>query len=568
MEIKWIKVHNFRSYRDVEFHLDNYSIIVGANNSGKTTFLTALRALYDDKVKFAESDVPFEEGDGESWIDATYKLSEDEFNALAEKYQQADHTFKIRKYLRSSENKVKKNQSNIYGYEFNELSNNQFYGARNVSEAKIGDIIYIPELSTVQDELKFSGPSLLRDAVSDLFSDLLERSNALDELSDAFDDFNATLRKTKNRDDTGLLELVDSINNDIKEFGITFDLNFLSLLPSELIKYTFKHTLRDAISKKELDISAVGQGALRRLIFSIIKASSQSKAKRNKENSEDGFSPHLKLLLFDEPEAFLHPHQQQILRDGLIEMSLSGEFQVIITNHSPYFLSKNIDLLPGLIRLEKDGLSTKVYQITRCELDDLLSHNGGYRTFLQNKCSETKDKVLLEIINNELTKTDWDLEEEFLWYTLLLDSDSCAAFYDSHVILCEGPSDRAVIKKILSGTEFRQDRNNLQVISTNGKFNIHRYMGLFDKFGISHSAIYDDDEPKQRQSLFNEFLNTAKTPHSKNLVPLPKNLESFLGVSPPKKDSLKPVSILKQLGNGKIIPSKIEDFKGLVRKLL
>jgi len=43
MKIKSIKIHNFRSIKDTEFMLNDYNVLVGANNSSKTNILTALR---------------------------------------------------------------------------------------------------------------------------------------------------------------------------------------------------------------------------------------------------------------------------------------------------------------------------------------------------------------------------------------------------------------------------------------------------------------------------------------------------------------------------------------------
>ena len=70
MKIKSIKIHNFRSIKDAKFDLYNYNVLLGANNSGKTNVLTALRIFYEDGIKFNEkTDFPkFQTDDEESWI--------------------------------------------------------------------------------------------------------------------------------------------------------------------------------------------------------------------------------------------------------------------------------------------------------------------------------------------------------------------------------------------------------------------------------------------------------------------------------------------------------------------
>lgn len=41
-------IHNFRSLADVTLDLYDYALLVGENNTGKTSVLTALRCFYED----------------------------------------------------------------------------------------------------------------------------------------------------------------------------------------------------------------------------------------------------------------------------------------------------------------------------------------------------------------------------------------------------------------------------------------------------------------------------------------------------------------------------------------
>ena len=133
MKIKSIKIHNYRSIKDAEFMLDDYNVLVGANNSGKTNILTALRIFYEDGVKFNEKiDFPkFHTDDKESWIEIEYLLTDDEFKNLKDDYKNLGNILKVRKYLKSEDpQRVKSNQSNIYAYEKGRLSTNLFYGGK------------------------------------------------------------------------------------------------------------------------------------------------------------------------------------------------------------------------------------------------------------------------------------------------------------------------------------------------------------------------------------------------------------------------------------------------------
>jgi len=70
VKMKSVKIHNFRSIKKATFMLNDYNVLVGANNSGKSNILTALRIFYEDGIKFNEkTDFPrFQTDDEESWI--------------------------------------------------------------------------------------------------------------------------------------------------------------------------------------------------------------------------------------------------------------------------------------------------------------------------------------------------------------------------------------------------------------------------------------------------------------------------------------------------------------------
>ena len=47
MQILDITIHNFRSTAHCTFNLGDYSLMVGANNSGKSNVMDALRIFYE-----------------------------------------------------------------------------------------------------------------------------------------------------------------------------------------------------------------------------------------------------------------------------------------------------------------------------------------------------------------------------------------------------------------------------------------------------------------------------------------------------------------------------------------
>ena len=69
VEILSIHIHNYRSIIDGRFELTGYNLLVGANNSGKSTVVNAILTFYD-KLKFNKTnDFPkMGSKDDETWI--------------------------------------------------------------------------------------------------------------------------------------------------------------------------------------------------------------------------------------------------------------------------------------------------------------------------------------------------------------------------------------------------------------------------------------------------------------------------------------------------------------------
>ena len=98
MRITSVTLHNFRSYVDACFHLQKYSLLVGANNAGKSNFAKALLVFYE-KQSPGKDDYPLiGTSDDDSWIEVCYEVTQDEYDNLPEKYQNAQKQLRVRKY--------------------------------------------------------------------------------------------------------------------------------------------------------------------------------------------------------------------------------------------------------------------------------------------------------------------------------------------------------------------------------------------------------------------------------------------------------------------------------------
>jgi len=574
MKIKSIKIHNFRSIKDAEFVLNDYNVLVGANNSGKTNILTALRIFYEDEIKFNEKrDFPkFHTDDMESWIEIEYLLTDEEFKNLKEDYRNPGNILKVRKYLKSEDpQRVKSNQSNIYAYENGKLSTNLFYGAKNISQAKLGTVIYIPEVTKTEETLKLSGPSPLRDTLTFVMKKVIGISKAFKSLNEAFEEFNEKFKEEASKDGFSLENLRKEINENLKEWGVEFNIDVNPVRPEDIIKNLVSYNFIDKMLDKEMDIRLYGQGLQRHLIYVLIRLSSKYKEVKTYEKKE--FSPELTLILFEEPEAFLHPTQQEYLDSSLRSLASEEGQQVIVSTHSPIFVSRNIEDISSLIKLKRENGITKCFQVSEDIRKDILKENNELVQLLKEKLDDSSiDENTKDRIRKILGDTDDDrrMDEEAIRYTLWLDSERASSFFADVVLICEGATEKTFIDYLLKNewTDLREKK--IYVLDAMGKFNIHRYMNLFKALGIRHSVLVDRDENSNVHEIINQFIEENKNEYTIGIYFFNKNIEDFLGIPtpPPSRKDKKPLNVMWHYKNGKIEKTKINQLKHIIKRLV
>lgn len=574
MKISKATIHNFRSIKDGAFDLYDFTLLVGENNVGKSNIITALRVFYEEE-KFNESnDFPkFATDDKDSWIEIEFVTTDDEQDSLKEEYKSADNKLKLRKYLRADDGElVKANQSNIYAYEKGELSKNLFYGAKNISQAKIGKIIFIPEVSKTDDSLKMSGPSPFRDMVNFVLKKVITKSKSFKALNTSFESFNSEFKKEATEAGFSLKKLEDDINEQISYWKINFGININTIQPDDIVKNLISHFIADQnLGNQKININQLGQGLQRHLIYSLIKLS--AKYVDVKEEKRKEFSPDFTFILFEEPEAFLHPSQQEVLNRNLKQLSKEPTQQILITTHSATYVSKSSDELVTIVRLKKDESVTTTHQLNTTSLDQLYDSNiGFFRLFstmlLDASVAEPiKQKIRNKNLGNAALDEAQKLEEETIRYFLWLDAERSSLFFAKHIIICEGATEKVFFEYLSNDLWADIKEKHIYFLDAMGKFNIHRYINLFDKLGISHSILIDKDNDADIQGIVNKFLSDNKNPLTKKIESFPTDFESFLGIPRPPRQDLKPLNTLYQYKQGNIAQAKLDALKALIESL-
>ncbi|QOD09944.1 ATP-dependent nuclease [Rathayibacter toxicus] len=515
-----VKIHNFRSIHDATIRLGPLSLIAGANNAGKSNVIDAIRLFYGDLKWDDDRDLPkVVSGDTEAWVEVEFQPTEDELAQLKDDYRSVDGTFRVRNYVRPSQGENGKDRVGYYAYEHDALSENLFYGAKNVGSGKVGHVVYIPAVSRIDDNTKLTGPSALRELVAEVLNKVVADSPAYQKLTEAFVAFEGSIKMQTSADGNSLESLEKEVTDEITSWDASFSLAVQSIQPGEIIKSLIKPQLIDKTHGREIDQARFGAGFQRHLIYTLIKISAEhaNPAKKSSADKKE-FTPQFSWILFEEPEAFLHPSREEVLHDSLLKLVKDGTTQVLLTTHSSRFVSRSMDNLTRLIRLRRDSGATTSHQLSQADLDKLFSDALVADDNIIRSDTGLKDSNQPALMAS--------LKTEF-W----MEAARATAFFCQRVILVEGPSEVAIYRYLITRGHWEPPISGLAVIDCMGKRNIHRFVALLGAFGIDHSVLYDGDRGNSSDAEVTQSINGAKTGFTKKVIRLEHDLEAELGIA-------------------------------------
>lgn len=222
-----------------------------------------------------------------------------------------------------------------------------------------------------------------------------------------------------------------------------------------------------------------GSGVQRLLIAELIQAAEELQyANKAKQKAQDGF----RWLLFEEPEAFLHPTQVARLTRDLISMSTSSNVSIMVTTHDPTVLSQISNQLPNMIRLNRTKAQNIAASPSRERLRQTLDE-AEVRT-VYGKASSSCYKTLGAVRPTKI------LSENIVHY---FDKRRAASLFSDRVIIVEGLSDVAAFEWLLRNEKLESTGENLTVHDAGGKFELHRAASLMNLWQIPYVVIWDND---------------------------------------------------------------------------
>lgn len=326
------------------------------------------------------------------------------------------------------------------------------------------DPIYIPAVKDLADDTKTTETTPFGKILAIL---LRAVENKLPDAQELFDKLNSKLNRVHQADGT----IVDNRLDEVKLIESTVERyvreSFANValritIPPPELKTVFSSARIFANDGVDGLIDTKGDGLRRAIVFSILRSyvelgvrlAPPEPPQENEERVEPAAASYL--LLFEEPELFLHPKGQHILFDAL--RVFAEEHHVLVTTHSPMFFGPQAtQTFVKLYKSSDPAISDRPY--TRAQPVDL---------------SNMKAKDQFQIICFE---------------------NNNAAFFADTVVLVEGDSDYLLFPHIAKTLNAAWDVTKAPVhfARITGKGNIRRYRDFFSRFGVRVAVIADLD---------------------------------------------------------------------------
>jgi len=459
MQIKRIKIENFRSIQNTEFQTTDFNIAVGQNNCGKTNFFEAIQFFFNGL------------GRGQNINDLKFKrkhsneiLVELEFTGAqhgASKMQNQANKTKIENALDGSDEVTisrnsddpKKRKFSVGGKEvkpgtgFDKALNDFLPTFEYVNTKQYHDAV-----------AKYSKNTPMGIMLSGVLTAILQEN----EQYQAFQDKFAELFEDE---DSEIKTEFDKVGNNVqiyleKQFPDCTKVKFEVSAPifDDLLK-NFETTIDDGV---ETSAEEKGDGMQRALMLAIIQAFSDFR----KANGDKGKSF---LFLIDEAELHLHPTAQRNLRNVLHELSIDND-QVFINTHSSVFIA-----------------------------DDLKNQSIF-------KVEKLEGKTEFEFVS--------EFDKPYVVYELLGGSPS-DLLLPRNFLIVEGQSEFELLSRVIK--RFYSNKPKIQIIKANGDIEqVKRTINSIEKTYIPlNSSIYADktiiliDAPSdQTKGGVNQFLSS------------------------------------------------------------
>lgn len=262
------------------------------------------------------------------------------------------------------------------------------------------------------------------------------------------------------------------------------------------------------------------------------------------------------LLAIEEPELYLHPHGRRVIADKLTHFIDGGKNQVIITTHSPEFISsiENQNIIS--VRKQANSTVAKNIHFDTPKRKQILIKKQNAELFFSDSVilTEGTDKYFMEESAKEFGRVTEYTDEDGVVYSL---GDNWLNNYNISIINCGGKAELFKYVEILRELEinyittadFDFLRQGLNEYFTKLNFGIefsNELNAIKSKIGTIITTKYKYLNQIEDEDLRKDITEYLKTLFERRIYIFSGELENFYKV-PPKFD--KEAGVLETIGN-------------------
>lgn len=434
--------------------IDNIVVLIGPNNVGKTTVLKAYEAFANPSTVMKLED--FHKNSVENPIEITgifSDISEEDTQQIGTKW-----IFNHSEYKACIKYKWVWSNINVKGekYSWNNEEENWIKGGMGGWDSKITSCIPTPlKINPLDspDDLEKKIIEILTEAIKEKSknedSRISELINTLNDIANEVkSEIEGTLDKTTSKVGENMSNIFPGCKISITPQAGKFE-------PEKIIASGSYINVSDK-SGGEYPLSRQGAGLQRTFLWSAIESLADSGNLKVSKTLIKNDKP--RILLIEEPEAFLHPPSIRAARESLYKIADLIGWQLMITTHSPIFIDVSKDHTT-IIRVDKnDEYETRIFS----------TEKAGF---------EEGDRERLKMIRACNPSVN-----EF--------------FFANSVVLVEGDTEQTVLNMIKSE---KPQHSAISVVNCHGKANIPMFQKILNHFGVNYIVIHDIDSPRSKR---------------------------------------------------------------------
>lgn len=459
MKLAELIIQNFRGVgsEGIKIKIDNIIVLIGKNNVGKTTVLSAYEAFASTGAPLKLKDFHNEDINNKPIITGIFiDVTEEE---LSKKWIHDDEELGYKNCIKAQ---YRWSSPDVNGEKF---SYNPLTGQYEKGGMGGFDSILTSKIPTPLKISPLDDPAELEKKILEILIDAIKQNTKKDNSK-----VQQLLYDIKKLAEDVQTEISVELNNSCamvtaemaKVFPeatvIQIDPQASKIEPDKLIgSGSF---IRLGSSEKHLaPLSNHGTGLQRTFLWSALKMLAETGRHQVKKKPVGAGTQ--KILLLEEPEAFLHPSAIRSAMESLYTIAEHSDWQIMISTHSPIFIDLTKDHTT-IIRIEKNKNSD--HTINTFSIDDVkFTPDDRENLKMLNFCNPYFNEFFFSLNN----------------------------------LLVEGETEVTVVKSLMQTGKIEKDC--VHVINCLGKANIVTVSKILNHFKVNYSILHDADSPKAKR---------------------------------------------------------------------